>query len=180
MLSGGPIPSPYKALTLRRARRPVLVLRAASPTPAAWRRWPDLRSSSAEATKIARKWVLGVSVESQRNEIRGKAAFQKAAKEHEARAVERLREQEKRLTDRDQFEAGWSDTRARIVLPALRQIREEVLTPAGWTSEVRSDDKEESATIEVIRVACMRLGQREGPRSRSYRSTFAHEFLFFS
>ena len=53
-----------------------------------------------------------------------KAAFQKAAKEHEARAVERLREQEKRLTDRDQFEAGWRDTRARIVLPALRQIRE--------------------------------------------------------
>jgi hypothetical protein len=38
-----------------------------------------------------------------------KAAFQKATKEHEARAVERLREQEKRLTDRDQFEAGWRD-----------------------------------------------------------------------
>ena len=57
-----------------------------------------------------------------------KAAFQKAAKEHEARAVERLREQEKRLTDRDQFEAGWSDTRARIVLPALRQIRERINT----------------------------------------------------
>jgi hypothetical protein len=96
-----------------------------------------------------------------------KAAFQKAAKEHEARSVERLREQEKRLTDRDRFEAGWRDTRARIVLPALRQIGEEVLTPAGWTSEVRSDDKEESATIEAIRVACTRLGQREGPRSHS-------------
>ena len=52
-----------------------------------------------------------------------KAAFQKAAEEHEARAVERLREQEKRLTDRDQFEAGWRDTRTRIVLPALGQIR---------------------------------------------------------
>ena len=59
-----------------------------------------------------------------KSEVKG--AFQKAAKEHEARAVERLREQEKRLTDRDQFEAGWRDTRARIVLPALRQIREEV------------------------------------------------------
>ena len=95
-----------------------------------------------------------------------KAAFQKAAKEHEARAVERLREQEKRLTDRDQFEAGWRDTRARIVLPALRQIREEVLTPAGWTSEVRSDDKEESATMEVYKGSMHRLRQREGPRSR--------------
>jgi hypothetical protein len=96
-----------------------------------------------------------------------KAAFQKAAKEHEARAVERLREQEKRLTDRDQFEAGWRDTRARIVLPALRQIREEVLTPAGWLSEVRSDDKGESATIEVYKGSMHALGQREGPRSRS-------------
>jgi hypothetical protein len=60
-----------------------------------------------------------------------KAAFRKAAEEHETRAVERLREQEKRLTDRDQFEAGWRDARARIVLSALGQIREEVLTPAG-------------------------------------------------
>jgi hypothetical protein len=50
--------------------------------------------------------VLAVSLESHWNEIRDQGAFQKAAKEHEARAVERLREQEKRLTDRDQFEAG--------------------------------------------------------------------------
>jgi hypothetical protein len=92
-----------------------------------------------------------------------KAAFQKAAKEHEARAVERLREQEKRVTDRDQFEAGWRDTRARIVLPALRQIREEVLTPAGWTSEVRSDDKEESATIEVYKGSMHALGTTRRP-----------------
>jgi hypothetical protein len=92
-----------------------------------------------------------------------KAAFQKAAEEHEARAVERLREQEKRLTDRDQFEAGWRDARARIVLPALRQIGEEVLTPAGWTSEVRSDDKEESATIEVYRGSMHALGTTRRP-----------------
>jgi hypothetical protein len=92
-----------------------------------------------------------------------KAAFQKAAEEHEARAVERLREQEKRLTDRDQFEARWRDTRARIVLPALRQIGEEVLTPAGWTSEVRSDDKEESATIEVYRGSMHALGTTRRP-----------------
>ena len=80
-----------------------------------------------------------------------KAAFQKAAKEHEARAVERLRDQEERSTHRDQFEAGWRDTRARIVLPALRQIREEVLTPAGWTSEVRNDDKEERCALFIAR-----------------------------
>ena len=66
----------------------------------------DPRSCSAEATRIARKWVSAVSLESHWNEIRDQGAFQKAAKEHEARAVERLREQEKRLTDRDQFEAG--------------------------------------------------------------------------
>ena len=92
-----------------------------------------------------------------------KAAFQKAAKEHEARAVERRREQQKRLTDRDQFEVGWRDTRARIVLPALRQISEEVLTPAGWTSEVRSDDKEESATIEVYKGSMHALGTTRRP-----------------
>jgi hypothetical protein len=88
-----------------------------------------------------------------------KAAFQKAAKEHEARAVKRLREQEKRVADRDQFEAGSRDRRAR----ALRQIGEEVLTPAGWTSEVRSDDKEESATIEVYKGSMHALGTTRRP-----------------
>ena len=39
-----------------------------------------LQASSAEATKIARKWVLGVSVESQRNEIRGQGGVSKGSK----------------------------------------------------------------------------------------------------
>jgi len=48
-------------------------------------------------------------------------------------------------------------------LPALREIGEEVLTPVGWTSEVRSDDKEESATIEVYKGGMHALGKTRRP-----------------
>ena len=43
------------------------------------------------------------------------------------------------------------------------RIREEVLTPAGWTSEVRNDDKEESATIEVYKGSMHALGTTRRP-----------------
>jgi len=40
---------------------------------------------------------------------------------------------------------------------------EEVLTPTGWMSEVRSDDKQESATIEFYKGSMHALGTTRRP-----------------
>src|SRR5271170_2376986 len=92
-----------------------------------------------------------------------KEAFQKAAAGFETQLDEQRRAQEKRLSDRQEFEAGWRDVRDRIVIPALKQIREEILTPAGWTSGVRTDDKEESVTLEVYKGEMRALGSTRMP-----------------
>ena len=92
-----------------------------------------------------------------------KDAFQKVAAGFEARLDEEQKALEKRLSDRQQFEAGWRDVRDRIVIPALKQIREEILTPAGWTSAVRTDDKEVSVTLEVHKGEMRALGSTRMP-----------------
>jgi len=92
-----------------------------------------------------------------------KKAFQKAAAEFEADRTEQQRIQEKRVTERQTFEAGWREARDKVIIPALTQIREEALAPAGWTSAIRKKDDAMSVTLELYKGEMHALGTTQRP-----------------
>ena len=51
-----------------------------------------------------------------------KAAFEKAAKEYDARADAAKQQRDQELTERQQFEAGYQQKRDEVILPALRFV----------------------------------------------------------
>ena len=77
-----------------------------------------------------------------------KAAFEKAAKEYDARADAAKRQREEELTERHQFEAGYQHKKDEVILPALRFVTT-ILEPHGWTCKI--SDSAASTKFEVFR-----------------------------
>jgi hypothetical protein len=77
-----------------------------------------------------------------------KAAFEKAAKEYDARADAAKQQRDQELTERQQFEAGYQQKRDEVILPALRFVTT-ILEPHGWTCKI--SDSAASIKFEVFR-----------------------------
>ena len=77
-----------------------------------------------------------------------KAAFEKAAKEYDARADAAKQQRDQELTERQQFEAGYQNKRDEVILPALRFVTT-ILEPHGWTCKI--SDSAASTKFEVFR-----------------------------
>jgi hypothetical protein len=92
-----------------------------------------------------------------------KAAFTKVVADHAARTKVVAAEQDKRVTQRKQFEAEFRRLRDDIIIPALKEVAHDVLEPAGWTCQVRAIEERTTATLEVYRGAMMSLAGRERP-----------------
>jgi hypothetical protein len=77
-----------------------------------------------------------------------KAAFEKAAKEYDARADAAKQQRDQELTERQQFEAGYQQKRDEVILPSLRFVTT-ILEPHGWTCKI--SDSAASIKFEVFR-----------------------------
>jgi hypothetical protein len=88
-----------------------------------------------------------------------KAAFEKVAKEYDARADAAKQQRDQELTERQQFEAGYQQKRDEVILPALRFVTT-ILEPHGWTCKI--SDSAASTKFEVFR-GNMRGGQHSAP-----------------
>ena len=75
-------------------------------------------------------------------------AFEKVAKEYDARADAAKQQRDQELTERQQFEAGYQHKRDEVILPALRFVTT-ILEPHGWTCKI--SDTAASTKFEVFR-----------------------------
>ena len=92
-----------------------------------------------------------------------KAAFERVAKEYEARADAAKQQRDQELTERQQFEAGYQNKRDEVILPALRFVST-ILEPHGWTCKI--SDSAASTKFEVFR-GNMRGASTARPRTIS-------------
>ena len=77
-----------------------------------------------------------------------KAAFEKVAKEYDARADAAKQQRDQELTERQQFEEGYRRKRDEVILPAFRSVTD-ILEPHGWTCKI--SDSAASTKLEVFR-----------------------------
>ena len=64
-----------------------------------------------------------------------KAAFEKVAKDYDARADAAKQQRDQELTERQQFEAGYQQKRDEVILPTLKFVTT-ILEPHGWTCKL--------------------------------------------
>ena len=77
-----------------------------------------------------------------------KAAFEKVAKEYDARADAAKQQRDQELIERQQFEAGYQHKRDEVLLPVLRFVTT-ILEPHGWTCKI--NDSAANTKFEVFR-----------------------------
>src|SRR5258706_610125 len=68
-----------------------------------------------------------------------------------------------RDAQRHQFEVDCRRVRDTVILPALKQIAEELLEPRGWTCNVRSVEQTIEATLEIYRSDLKTVSSGELP-----------------
>src|SRR5262245_16962831 len=77
-----------------------------------------------------------------------KAAFEKAAKEYQARADAAKQQRDQESNERHQFEAGYQRKKDDVILPALRVVTT-ILDPHGWACNI--NDSAANTKFEVFR-----------------------------
>jgi hypothetical protein len=77
-----------------------------------------------------------------------KAAFERVAKEYDARADAAKQQRDQELNERHQFEAGYQNKKDGVILPVLRFVST-ILEPHGWTCKI--SDSAASTKFEVFR-----------------------------
>jgi hypothetical protein len=78
-----------------------------------------------------------------------KAEFEAVLAGYDARGEAATQEREKLLTQRQQFERKWRQVRETVVIPALNQVADQILTLASWRCNVTASDKNITATLAV-------------------------------
>jgi hypothetical protein len=86
-----------------------------------------------------------------------KAAFERVAKEYNARAEAAKQQRDQELTERQQFEAGYQNKRDEVILPVLRFVTT-VLEAHGWTCKI----SDSAASTKFEQVRRFRRRAREG------------------
>lgn len=67
--------------------------------------------------------------------------FVTALETYKAKDHHEKEERERKLNERQQFEAQWRSNRDNVVLPALQKIATEMLRPNGWECQIRAADQ---------------------------------------
>src|SRR5438270_2585348 len=68
-----------------------------------------------------------------------KTAFKQALEKHEALAATAKQEQADKLTATHGFEIEYRRVRDNVIIPALKEVANDLLEPAGWKCDVRQD-----------------------------------------
>ena len=77
--------------------------------------------------------------------------FEQAISKAHNREVAAEKTQQRRASEREEFEANYERTAENVILPALKEIAQEVLEPAGWGTEVSRVDLDVTVRLEVRR-----------------------------
>ena len=93
-----------------------------------------------------------------------KAAFERVAKEYDARAAAAKQQRDHELNERQQFEAGYQNKKDEVIVPALRFVST-ILEPHGWTCKI--SDSAASTKFEVFR------GNMRGASTARPRASFS-------
>jgi hypothetical protein len=80
-----------------------------------------------------------------------KAAFKQAIDKYEASATAAKQGEAKKLTERQGFEIEYRRVRDNVIIPALKEVANDLLEPAGWKCDIRQDEKDIETTLEVYR-----------------------------
>ncbi len=91
-----------------------------------------------------------------------RAAFEQALADYEARIKAAVDVKNEKLAQRRRFEVDFRQLRDEIVIPALKQIAEELLEPRGWKCNLRYVEQTIEATLEIYRsdVKTVSSGER--------------------
>ena len=92
-----------------------------------------------------------------------RAGFEQALAGYETRAKAAAAAKEAKFAQRHQFEVDCRRVRDTVILPALKQIAEELLEPRGWTCNVRSVEQTIEATLEIYRSDLKTVSSGERP-----------------
>jgi len=80
-----------------------------------------------------------------------RAAFEQALAGYEARAKAVADLKDEKLAQRRRFELEFRRLRDGVIIPALKQIADELLEPRGWKCNLRSFEQSTEATMEIHR-----------------------------
>jgi hypothetical protein len=80
-----------------------------------------------------------------------KSAFKQAIEKYQALATAAKQEQANKLTAREGFEIEYRRVRDKVIIPALKEVANDLLDPAGWKCDIRQDEKDIETTLEVYR-----------------------------
>ena len=92
-----------------------------------------------------------------------KADFEKLLTTYDTRQVEGAKVRQAQVTAREQFERQYRQFRDSVMVPALKEIATQVLEPRGWRCDVRTSDKDVTATLEVYRDDMYGIDNRTRP-----------------
>jgi hypothetical protein len=92
-----------------------------------------------------------------------KKAFEAAVAKSRARETRAAQAQEKQIGARQQFEVKYRAAVENVIVPALKEIAQDILEPAGWTCDVRRAELHLQVTLDVYRGDMKAVGGRERP-----------------
>lgn len=92
-----------------------------------------------------------------------RVGFEQALAGYESRAKAAAEAKETRFAQRHQFEVAYRRARDKVIIPALKQIAEEILEPRGWKCAVRSVEQTIEATLEIYRTDQKTVSTGERP-----------------
>jgi len=77
--------------------------------------------------------------------------FEQAISKAHGRDVAAEQAQQKRASEREEFEANYERTAEKVILPALKEVAQEVLEPAGWGTDVGCIDPDVTVRLAIRR-----------------------------
>jgi hypothetical protein len=110
-----------------------------------------------------------------RDEVR--AGFKLAVADYDARIKAASDAKEAKLAQRHRFEADYRRIRDSVIIPALKQVADELLEPYGWKCNVRSIEQTIEATLEIYRDDLKIVSSGERPfisfKAEAHAPTFS-------
>lgn len=92
-----------------------------------------------------------------------RAGFEQALAEYEARSRAATDAREEKVAQRHRFEVEYRRVRDNVIVPALKQIADELLEPRGWKCNLRSVEQTIEATLEIYRGDLKTVSSGERP-----------------
>lgn len=92
-----------------------------------------------------------------------RVGFERALAGYESRAKAVADAKEAKFAQRHQFEVEYRRVRDAVIIPALKQVAEDLLEPRGWKCHLRTAEQAIEATLEIYRSDLKTVSTGERP-----------------